>query len=103
MLGNDSYVGNFTIHGRDGGRVGLGSAALETPGCWGAHGCAAECLGRDGKECNGQCAGVSNATAENIEVVPYTFDHALWMPRTPNGTRGCENITIRNIKAHGTW
>tara|TARA_B110000208_G_scaffold176848_1_gene223557 strand:+ start:151 stop:3924 length:3774 start_codon:yes stop_codon:yes gene_type:complete len=128
LMGDDTYVGNFTFAGRENTRGGcsLGAGLIETPGCmgdycsipgknttggrWGpggdpsAHGdplCNPP--GRDMEH----CVGTTNVTAEYIHLMPWTMDHVGWFPSTvPWGEdqiSGSKNITLRNITTWGTW
>ena len=128
LMGDDTYVGNFTFAGRESRRGGcsLGAGLIETPGCmgdycyipgknttggrWGpggdpsAHG--DPLCNPPGRDMN-QCVGITNATAEYIHLMPWTMDHVGWFPSTvPWGEdqmSGSKNITLRNLTTWGTW
>eukprot|EP00937_MAST-01D_sp_MAST-1D-sp2_P004790 g4790.t1 len=115
LMGNDTYIGNFTFRGREDARSGcpLGGAMVETPGCLGDY-CGAANNG--GNTCNPpgrsmeQCAGVANATAEYIHLHAWTMDHVGWFPPTaPWGegdfaeTSGSVKITLRNLTSWGSF
>ena len=112
LMGNDTYVGNFTFRGREDKRSGcpLGGGLIETPGCQGDY-CGAS--NNHGVQCNppdrtlGQCTGVSNVTAEYIHLHAWTMDHVAWFPPTvpwgPSETSGSTMITLRNLTSWGSW
>ena len=123
LMGDDTYVGNFTFAGRENKRGGcsLGAGLIETPGCvgdycglgggrWGPGG---DPSAHGDPMCNPpgrnmeQCVGITNATAEYIHLMPWTMDHVGWFPSTvPWGedqTSGSKNITLRNLTTWGTW
>jgi len=115
LMGNDTYVGNFTFRGREDKRNGcpLGGAMIETPGCQGDY-CGAPNNG--GVLCNPpsrsleQCTGVANATAEYIHLHAWTMNHVGWFPpTTPWGENdyaeisGSAMITLRSLTSWGLF
>ena len=74
--------------------------------------CSGGCIPADG-----DCAGISNATAEHIHVRPYQSadgsamwplsSSAGWFPKTlpwgPERRTGSANITLRHVISWGTW
>lgn len=108
LLNSDTYVAKMTMVGKETGRRVMGSAALETPGCWdrgnrGNAGCKCQ---RDGDVCNRgktDCKGIKNAVAEDIKVEAFGWSNNVWMPLLPDKTDGHENITFRGIVGLGTW
>lgn len=74
LMGDDTYVGNFTFTGRENKRSGcpLGGGMIETPGCQGDY-CGLHKNPPPGAPmCNPpgrsleECTGITNATAECI-------------------------------------
>ena len=127
LMGDDTYVGNFTFAGRENKRGGcsLGAGLIETPGCMGDYchipgknttggrwGPGGDPSAHGDPLCNPpgrgmeQCVGITNATAEYIHLISWTMDHVGWFPSTvPWGkdeTSGSKNITLRNLTAWGT-
>ena len=88
LMGDDTYVGNFTFTGRENKRSGcpLGGGMIETPGCQGDY-CGLN-KNQNAPLCNppgrslAQCTGVSNVTAEHIHLHAWTQDHVGWFPPT---------------------
>lgn len=110
ILGNDSYIGNFTWQGHSPSR-GEFSGAVQTPGCADTGPCnVSRCI-----PTGGDCAGVQNVTVEHIHVLPYDtgsdwwplVNDAAWFPRTvawgPDRATGSRNITVRGMISWGTW
>ena len=115
LMGDNTYVGNFTFRGRENKRSGcpLGNGMIETPGCTGDYCGLHDARHTDEPLCNPpdrtmeQCVGIINATAEYILLWSWTQDHVGWFPPTfPWGedeTSGSKNITLRNLTSWGSW
>ena len=115
LMGDNTYVGNFTFRGRENQRSGcpLGNGMIETPGCTGDYCGLHDARHTDEPLCNPpdrtmeQCVGIINATAEYILLWSWTQDHVGWFPPTfPWGedeTSGSKNITLRNLTSWGSW
>jgi hypothetical protein len=111
LMGDDTYVGNFTFRGREDKRSGcpLGGGMIETPGCQGDY-CDAP---NSEPKCNPpsrsleECVGITNATAEYIHLHSWTQDHVAWFPPTvpwgENETSGSVMVTLRNLTSWGSW
>eukprot|EP01047_Picozoa_sp_COSAG01_P061216 COSAG01_NODE_7613_length_3127_cov_1.861625_5_plen_315_part_00 len=88
LMGNNTYVGNFSFSGRENKRSGcpLGGGMIETPGCQGDYCGLHKNPPRGAPLCNPpdrnlqQCVGVSNLTAEYIHLHAWTQDHVAWFP-----------------------
>eukprot|EP01046_Picozoa_sp_COSAG06_P034186 COSAG06_NODE_3559_length_5187_cov_13.975236_5_plen_419_part_00 len=90
LMGDDTYVGNFSFTGRENKRSGcpLGGGLIETPGCQGDY-CGLHKNPPPGAPlCNPpgrnleECVGITNATAEFIHLHAWTMDHVGWFPPT---------------------
>ena len=110
ILGNDTYIGNFTWQGHSPNR-GPFSGVVQTPGCADTGACnLTRCI-----PSGGDCAGAANVIVEHIHVRPFDngshwwplVNDAAWFPRTapwgPDRATGSRNITIRGLISWGTW
>ena len=117
LLGDNTWVGGFHFVGMESKRIGFASP-VETPGCacrgqvplagCGSHHFTAppnktECWGTYRDIHGGGGNGVRNATVEDITVEPYTTQNLFYMPPTQAGARVSRDITVRGLRANGTW
>jgi hypothetical protein len=108
ILNNNSYVGHFTWQGLQATRGGF-DAAVGTPGCLSSS-CQGGCIPIDG-----DCTGITNATAEHIHNNGYANGETVWplsssvgwfpktLPWGVDGATGSRNITVRGLISWGTW
>lgn len=115
LMGDNTYVGNFSFTGRENKRSGcpLGGGMIETPGCQGDY-CGLHKNPPPGAPlCNppgrnlAECTGINNATAEYIHLHAWTMDHVGWFPPTvpwgPDQTSGSTMITLRHLTSWGSY
>eukprot|EP01052_Picozoa_sp_SAG31_P050612 SAG31_NODE_11628_length_1011_cov_1.710526_1_plen_273_part_10 len=117
LLGDNTWVGGFHFIGMETKRLGF-TSPVETPGCacrgqiplagCGSHHFTSppnesECWGTY-KDIHGNRGnGVRNATVEDITVEAYTTQNLFYMPPTQAGARVSRDITVRGLRANGTW
>ena len=106
LLNDDTYVSGLHFVGMETARYDCLTAMIETPGCANSQtqfttppdktACGGNVGGTDGN-------GVHNATVEDITVEAFTTQNLFFMAPTKAGANVSHDITVRNLRANGTW
>jgi len=109
ILNDNTFIGGFTYTGRDKGRWGdnellYGGAPIETPGCTDSYCNTTGLLSPTATLCTANdCAGIDNATAEDIYVTPFSVQIVVMAQETPEGKPVSSNLIFNRLATDGTW